>query len=84
MPVRKLAAELDIDPSLLSKLERGERQPSSEFIKKVAAFFMVDESELLKEHLSDKIAYQIKDFPDEKSVLKLAEEKVKYYRISKK
>lgn len=42
MPLRKLAALLDIDQSTLSKIERGERKPNTELIEKLSAIFSID------------------------------------------
>jgi transcriptional regulator with XRE-family HTH domain len=36
LPIRKIAAQLDIDPSLLGKIERNERQPTREQIASIA------------------------------------------------
>jgi transcriptional regulator with XRE-family HTH domain len=46
MPLRKLAALLDIDQSTLSKLERGERPVSRQMLPIIAKTFKVDEKEL--------------------------------------
>jgi transcriptional regulator with XRE-family HTH domain len=47
MPLRKLAALLDIDQSTLSKLERGERPVSRLMLPIIAKTFKVDEKELV-------------------------------------
>ena len=47
MPLRKLAALLDIDQSTLSKLERGERPVSRQMLPIIAKTFKVDEKELV-------------------------------------
>jgi len=39
-PIRKIAAQLDIDPSLLGKIERNEREPTKEQIKKLAVILI--------------------------------------------
>ncbi len=79
LPLRKVAAHLDIDPSLLAKFERNERQPSKELIETMAKFFKTDSKELLQQLISDNIAYQIIEENDI-NILKLAEEKVNYYK----
>ena len=38
LPLRKVAVFIDIDLSLLGKIERNERQPSKEFIKQIVFF----------------------------------------------
>ena len=76
IPLRKLAAFLDIDTSILSKIERGQRSASREMALKIATFFEVEPQNLLNEFLSDKIAYMIYDENNCDEILKLAEAKV--------
>lgn len=78
LPLRKVAAELDIDQSILSKIERGERKASREQIIHIARIFHVDEKELLIHYLSDKVVYDLKDEALATTVLKVAEKKIKY------
>jgi transcriptional regulator with XRE-family HTH domain len=80
LPIRKVAAQLDIDPSLLGKIERNERQPSKEQIKKLAKIFGQDESYLLSEYVSDQIAYKLLEEESDLSILKVAEKKVHYLK----
>ncbi len=80
LPIRKVAALLDIDPSLLGRIERNERQPTKEQIKKLAQIFEQDENYLLSEFLSDQIAYKILKEESYLSILKVAEKKVNYLK----
>ena len=80
LPQRKVAAQLDIDTSLLAKYERNERHPSKELISKIAELFKIDSAELETEILSDKIAYQILYEEADVNVLKVAETKVEYLK----
>lgn len=80
LPQRKVAAQLDIDTSLLAKYERNERHPSKELIIKIADLFKVDYSELVNEVLSDKIAYQILLEEADSKILRVAETKVEYLK----
>ncbi len=80
LPLRKVAHELDIDQSQLAKIERDERQPNKEIIKRIAGFFNQDEHQLTISYLSDMIAYQIKDEEDGLEALKVAEKKVRYIK----
>jgi transcriptional regulator with XRE-family HTH domain len=82
-PLRKVASDLNIDPSLLGKIERNERQPTKDFIKQVAAYYKVDHKGLFKEFLSDRIAYQILDEEADIDILKVAEQKVTYLKTKK-
>ena len=82
LPLRKVAAFLDIDPSLLGKIERNERQPNKEFIKQIALFFKIDEKSLIRQFVSDQIAYKIIE-EDDMEILKVAERKVMYLKDRK-
>lgn len=80
LPIRKIAAQLDIDPSLLGKIERNERPPTKELISKIAKIFKQDEKILTNQFLSDQIAYKILEEESDLSILKVAEEKVNYLK----
>jgi len=80
LPQRKVAAHLDIDTSLLAKYERNVRQPSKELIIKIAALFKVDSGALISEALTDKIAYQIIEEEADSRLLRVAENKVEYFK----
>ncbi len=78
LPLRKVAAELDVDQSILSKIERGERKATREQIVQIARIFNVDEKELLINYLSDRVLYELKDDDLASEALKVAEQKIKY------
>ena len=42
MPLRKLAAQLDLDQSTLSKIERNERSTNSDLIERIAKNFKIN------------------------------------------
>ena len=84
MPLRKLAAILDIDQSTLSKLERGERPINRQMIPIIAKTFNVDEKELVIRFMSRQVAYQLADEVFAKDILIAAEEEIKYIRENKK
>ncbi|MCX2680960.1 helix-turn-helix transcriptional regulator [Galbibacter sp. EGI 63066] len=77
LPLRKVAAELDIDQSILSKIERGERKASKEQIIQIARIFDVNERELLINYLSDRVVYDLKDEDLATDALKVAERKIR-------
>jgi transcriptional regulator with XRE-family HTH domain len=79
-----VAEQIGMDTSLLAKIERNERQPSKQIIKQVAEFFNCNEQELLDNFLSDQIAYKILEAEANIEILKVAEEKVKYFKSVKK
>jgi len=80
LTLKFVAESIVIDTSLLAKIERNERQPTMQIIKQVAKYFKVDEKELQNKFLSDQIAYKILDLEADLSILKVAEEKVKYLK----
>ena len=77
-PLRKVAAYLDIDQAILSKIERGQRKPSKEQVIRLAEFFNYNEKEMLLTYLSDLVVYQIGDEKYAKDALILAEQKIEY------
>jgi len=83
LPLRKVAAQLDIDPSLLGRIERNERQPTKEIIAGIAKIFNQDLKKLLDDYLSDQIAYKIINENADIHILKVAEQKVKYLKNKK-
>jgi len=76
--LRQVAAMLDIDTAILSKIERGERKASKEQIIKLAKILQLDEETLIIQYLSEKILYEIKDEKLGSKALKVAEQKMKY------
>lgn len=83
LPLRKVAAKLDIDQSILSKIERGERKATKEQIIQIARIFHVDEQEMLINYLSDRVLYDLKDEDFAIDALKVAEMKIKYLADNK-
>lgn len=84
LPLRKVAALLDIDVAILSKMERGERRITKEVVLKLADIYNYDADDLLVSFLSDKILYEIQDEDLGIKALKVAEERVKYIKANKK
>ena len=80
LSLREVAEKMGIDTSLLGKIERNERKPTKEQIKQVAKFFILDEKDLLKEFLSDQIAYKILEEDADLDTLRVAEEKIQYLK----
>jgi len=81
LPLRKVAALLDIDVAILSKMERGERKITKEVVLKLAEIYDYNADELLISFLSDKILYEIQDEDLGIEALKVAEERAKYINI---
>lgn len=84
LPLRKVAALLDIDVAILSKMERGERRITKEVVLKLADIYEYNTDKLLVSFLSDKILYEIQDEDLGIEALKVAEERAKYIKANKK
>ncbi|CAA0253475.1 helix-turn-helix transcriptional regulator [Tenacibaculum maritimum] len=80
LPLRKVASVLDLDPSTLSKIERGERTANKEMLPLLAELFRENEKELSLILFSDKVAYQLMEEENPNEILKVAEEKIQYLK----
>lgn len=80
LPLRKVAAYLDIDPSTLSKIERGERSANKEMIPALAEILKISGNELTLSLLSDNVVESIIYETNCSEILKVAEEKIKYLK----
>lgn len=78
MPLRKLAALLEIDQSTLSKLERGERPVGRQMLPIIAKTFGADEKDLIVKFMSKQVASQLVDEKYIKDILLAVEEEIKY------
>lgn len=83
LPLRTVAAYLDIDQAILSKIERGQRNANREQVIKLARFFKINETDLLVSWLSDKLVYEVRNEDMALKALQVAEEKVKYQKMKK-
>jgi transcriptional regulator with XRE-family HTH domain len=61
--LRQVAAYLEIDTALISKIERGERRLTREQVIKLAKFYNVTDEKLLTLWLSDKLLDTIENEP---------------------
>jgi transcriptional regulator with XRE-family HTH domain len=80
LPLRTVAAFLDIDQAILSKIEHGHRKATREQVKQLAKYFKADEDELIVAWLSDKLAHELQDEDLSKQALKAAEKKVDFLK----
>lgn len=78
--LRKVAAEVDIDQSLISKFEKNERKPTKEQLTRLAKFYNLSEKTLTVNWHSEKIAEELKYSECASEILKVAEEKINYYK----
>lgn len=78
--LRQVAALLDIDTAILSKIERNERKAKKEQIIRLAEILDLNKEDLIVQFLSEKILYEIKDEVLGQKALKVAEQRMKYQR----
>jgi len=83
LPLRTVAAFLDIDQAILSRMERGQRKASREQVVKLSEYFCADENELLLAWLSDKVVYALADEEMAMDALLVAEDQIKYLKTKK-
>jgi len=77
LPLRKVAAALDIDSATYWKIEKGERRAKREHIPIIADILQTDPEELLTFWLADQVAEVIeKDKGITDKVLDIAKQKV--------
>jgi transcriptional regulator with XRE-family HTH domain len=81
--LRQVAANIEIDQALLSKIERNERMPTKDQVKRLAKFFGKDENEFLVAFLSDKLVYEVRDEEMALKAMQVAEKKIHYLIKSK-
>jgi len=74
--LRQLAAKLDMDQAMLSKMERGERSFKREHIDVLSKIFKQSKKELLTMWLADKILKTANSEKFTKEALKLAIENI--------
>lgn len=81
--LRTVAAELDIDLAILSKIERGNRLATKEQILKISAYYNINKEDLLTTWLSDKLIYVVEDKELALKAIQMAEEKLAYAAFNK-
>ena len=80
LTLRKIATELELDVSTLSKIEKNERNPSDKIMDKLSIIFDVDRQQLKKIYMIDKITFQLIHEVDGIKILKAAEKRIKSYK----
>ena len=73
---RQLAAELEIDSPMYSKIERGERRAKREQVIKLAKLLQADKNELLTLWLAGQIYELIKNEQVAKNAIKFIDENI--------
>ena len=80
---RQLAASLEIDTPMFSKIERSERRAKREQVLKLAELLKTDVNELLTMWLADRVYEIVKDEEIAEGALKVAESTLKYSKSIK-
>ena len=76
--LRQVAAQLEVDTALMSKIERGERNASRKQVINIAKFLRANEEEFLTLWLADKIESTIVEEPKVAyQAMKIANKKLK-------
>lgn len=77
MLLRHVASQLDVDTSIISKIERGERPIKKEQIAVLAEILKADKEELLTLWLADQLYNVIEGEPMADEALKSVSKKIK-------
>lgn len=77
LPLRKVAAHLDVDTSTLSKVERGDRPASPDYLQPLAEILKLDLKEVQTKFIADKINKDFGGMEHLTDGLKAAEKQIK-------
>ena len=75
--LRQVASKLDVDTSIISKIERGERPIKKEQLVVLAQILKADRVELETLWLADQLMQLVKDEPTANEALKTVSKKIK-------
>ncbi|KAB1065136.1 helix-turn-helix domain-containing protein [Salibacter halophilus] len=75
--LRQVAAAMEVDTALVSKLERGERKANRDQVNRLSSILKVPEKELLLLWLADKIADDISHEPLAMEAMRYVEQRLK-------
>lgn len=78
--LRHIAAALDVDTALVSKIERGEKIAKREHVLALAQLFNINPEELIALWLADQVYTLVANEEQALDALRVAEEEVKYLR----
>ena len=80
LSIRDVAIQINIDPSLLGKIERNERLPTNEQIELLAEYLKLNLNYLKITAISDQVVHKVLETSNQMEILKVAEKKVKYLK----
>jgi ribosome-binding protein aMBF1 (putative translation factor) len=78
--LRQVSAQVGIDLGILSKLERDERTPTQEQVKRFSKFYRLNLESLMVAWCSDKVASELVKYKYHERILIVAEKKLKGYK----
>lgn len=81
--LREVAAQLNIDPSMLSKIETGDKKPTRDHVIQLAKIYQANERELVVSFLSERVMYEVGNEELAIEALKVAEQMIKYNKKTK-
>jgi Fic family protein len=85
LKINDLAAMLDIDSSLMSRILANKRKPTRQQLHKIANILEISYLDLMKEHLIDEVVDLLKEYPQMvREILVVAEERVSYLNSDQK
>ncbi|MCU7551783.1 helix-turn-helix domain-containing protein [Chitinophagaceae bacterium LB-8] len=80
---KHIAAQLDVDTPMLSKIERGERRAKKEQVLVLASILNVPQADLLTLWLADQVYEIVKDEDVALKAIQVAEDEVKFKQKKK-
>jgi len=84
LTLHQVSKNTDVDMTMLSKIERGERLPTQEQAKRIAIFFQVNEDELLTKLTAEKIIKKYGASEITLNAVQLVEERIEEYLKNEK
>jgi len=78
-PLRVVAAAIEVDSSLLSKIEHGDRLPTEQQLEKLAKHFNISLEELIAQAIAEKIVMSYASDMITLQALKIAEVRINAY-----
>ena len=82
-PLREVADKLQVDVSLVSKWERGERKPDRKQVVALAKYLKADADDLVVAWLRDKVVYEVQNDELALKAMQAAEAQVAYNPLGK-
>ncbi len=78
--LREVGAQISLDPTILSKIERDERMPTKDQVESLSDFYSENKNKVILAWLSDKVVYQLDGEELGLEAMKVAEQKIKYLK----